>query len=135
MNCLFCSIISGNIPCHKIYEDELVLAFLDIGPVSDGHTLVIPKTHAENLQAGSLGDAEQLMKVIYNISPAIMKAVGANGYNLGMNHGECAGQDVMHTHIHIMPRHNGTPRTFIKKQPTQAELAIIAEAIRAAMRE
>lgn len=135
MSCLFCSIIAGDIPCQKVYEDESVLAFLDIGPVSEGHTLVVPKAHAENLEAGSLVDAERLMSVIYAIAPSILKAVGADGYNLGMNHGECAGQDVMHTHLHIMPRKNGVVRSFTKTHPSQAELWAIAERIRAEMKD
>jgi len=130
MSCLFCSIVAGDIPCQKIYEDESVLAFLDIGPVSEGHSLIVPKNHAENLQAGSSADAEKLMAVIYAIAPSILRAVGADGYNLGMNHGECAGQDVMHTHLHIMPRKNGVARSFVKTHPSQAELSIIAEKIR-----
>ncbi len=135
MSCIFCSIIAGEIPCHKIYESEFVIAFLDIGPVSTGHTLVLPKAHAENLETGSLADAERLMSAIYTIAPSILKAVGADGYNLGMNHGECAGQDVMHTHLHIMPRTNGIPRTFTKTHPSKEELAATAEAIRAELQK
>ncbi len=130
MSCLFCSIIAGEIPCCKVYEDESVIAFLDIGPVSIGHTLVVPKAHAENLEAGSLADAERLMSAVYSIAPSITKAVGADGYNLGMNHGECAGQDVMHTHLHIMPRTSGVPRSFTKTHPSKEELAATAEKIR-----
>lgn len=130
MSCLFCSIIAGDIPCQKVYEDELVLAFLDIGPVSEGHSLIVPKIHAENLQAGSVADAERLMSVVYKIAPSIIAAVGADGYNLGMNHGECAGQDVMHTHLHIMPRTNGVPRSFTKVHPLKEELTATAEKIR-----
>lgn len=130
MSCIFCSIIAGEIPCHKVYEDESVIAFLDIGPVSTGHALVLPKIHAENLEAGSAADAARLMSVIYSIAPSILKAVGADGYNLGMNHGECAGQDVMHTHLHIMPRTSGVPRSFTKTHPSQDELTATAEAIR-----
>ena len=130
MSCLFCSIIAGEIPCHKVYENESVVAFLDIGPVSTGNTLVAPKVHAENLQTGSLADAEQLISVVHAIAPSILRAVHADGYNLGMNHGECAGQDIMHTHLHIMPRTNGVPRSFTKTHPSQDELAATAEAIR-----
>ena len=130
MSCIFCSIVAGEIPCHKVYEDESVIAFLDIGPVSTGHALVLPKIHAENLEAGSAADAARLMSVIYSIAPSILKAVGADGYNLGMNHGECAGQDVMHTHLHIMPRTSGVPRSFTKTHPSQDELTATAEAIR-----
>lgn len=130
MSCLFCSIIAGDIPSHKVYEDENVFAFLDIGPVSEGHTLVIPKAHAVNLAEGTIEAAEASMRVIYTIAPAILRAVGADGYNLGMNHGECAGQDVMHTHLHIMPRKNGVARSFVKTHPVQNELAATAEKIR-----
>ena len=133
MNCLFCSIIVGDIPSHKIYEDESVFAFLDIGPVSKGHTLVIPKKHATNLAEGSEEEAQQLMSAVYRLAPAIMKGVAADGYNLGMNHGDCAGQLVMHTHVHIMPRWNGVPRAFEKEKVSPEELAETAESIRSAL--
>lgn len=135
MSCLFCSIITGEIPCFKIYEDDSVFAILDIGPVSEGHALLFPKAHAENLQEGSAIDAEKLMTALHSIAPSIMKAVGADGYNLGMNHGECAGQEVLHTHLHIMPRKNGVPRSFTKTHPSKEELAATAEAIRAELQK
>jgi histidine triad (HIT) family protein len=113
-----------------VYEDDHTFAFLDIGPVSEGHTLVIPKAHAADLGSGSLETAERLMATVYAIAPAIMRAVGADGYNLGMNHGECAGQDVMHTHLHIMPRKAGVPRGFTKMHPSQEAIESNAEAIR-----
>lgn len=131
MDCLFCKIIAGEIPAHKVYEDERAFAFLDIGPVSTGHTLVVPKTHAENLNAGSREDAAYLLGVVHVIAPAILQAVGASGYNLGMNHGISAGQDVMHTHLHVMPRQDGSQRTFTKTHPSQEELTAVAEKIRA----
>ncbi len=134
MSCLFCSIVAGDIPYHKIYEDESTLAFLDIGPVSTGHTVIIPKAHAENLQAGSIDDAVALMKTIYAIAPAILSGVHADGYNLGMNHGECAGQEILHTHLHLMPRANGIPRTFAKSHPSAESLAATAESIRSFLR-
>lgn len=132
-DCIFCKIISGDIPCHKIYEDNEVLAFLDIGPVSEGHTLVIPKTHVTDLGCGSREVAMQLMGVVHAIAPAIMRALGAAAYNLGMNHGVDAGQDVLHTHLHIMPRKHGEPRAFVKTHPSQEELAATAEKIRNAI--
>jgi histidine triad (HIT) family protein len=130
MDCLFCKIVAGVIPAHKIYENDKVFAFLDIGPVSPGHTLVITKAHAENLAENSLDDACALMAAIHDLAPKITAAVGAQGYNLGMNHGLAAGQDVMHTHLHIMPRKEGVAREFMKTHPTQAELAQVAEKIR-----
>ncbi|HAL50400.1 MAG: Histidine triad (HIT) protein [Candidatus Uhrbacteria bacterium GW2011_GWD2_41_121] len=129
-DCLFCKIIKGEIPCHKVYEDNLTFAFLDIGPVSKGHTLIVPKQHADIMQAGSLDDALAIMTTTYQIAPAILKALGATGYNLGMNHGEDAGQDVFHTHLHFMPRYEGDARTFIKQKPSQEELAQVAQLIR-----
>lgn len=134
MSCLFCSIVAGTIPCYKVYEDESTFAFLDINPVSAGHTVVIPKTHAENLQAGSVDDAVALMKTIHTIAPAILGGVHTDGYNLGMNHGECAGQVIPHTHLHIMPRTTGIPRTFTKSHPSSETLTATAESIRSFLR-
>lgn len=133
MACLFCAIISGEIPCQKVYEDASTFAFLDIGPVSEGHTLIVPKVHAADLASGSAEAAQQLMATVHRIAPAIMRAVGADGYNLGMNHGEAAGQDVLHTHLHIMPRKAGVPRSFVKTQPSPESLAATAAAIREAI--
>ena len=130
MACLFCKIIAKEIPAEIVFENEYALAFLDIGPVSEGHTLVIPKNHAEDLSAGTEEDAREIMAVVHILAPKIMKALGADGYNLGMNHGVSAGQDVMHTHLHIMPRKNGIPRTFTKQNPSKEELATTAGKIR-----
>lgn len=132
-NCLFCKIVRGEIPALKIYENDHVLAFLDIGPVSKGHTLVIPRTHSQDLAAATTEDAVELMKVIHDLAPKIVKSLGASGYNLGMNHGLVAGQEVMHTHIHIMPRYEGEPRSFAKTQPAKEELQKVAEQIRAGL--
>ena len=131
-DCLFCKIIAGEIPCQKIFEDAATFSFLDIGPVSKGHALVVPKTHAQDLSAGSHEDAKALMETVHHLAPAIMQAVGAQGYNLGMNHGEVAGQEVMHTHLHIMPRFAGQSRTFTKTHPSKEELEAIAVSIREA---
>lgn len=131
MSCLFCKIIAKEIPAEIVFENDHVLAFLDIGPVSEGHALVVPKVHAENLSVGTDTDAREIMSVVHSLAPKILKAVGADGYNLGMNHGECAGQEVMHTHVHIMPRANGVPRAFTKTHPAKEEIAATAEKIRA----
>jgi histidine triad (HIT) family protein len=131
MSCLFCKIIAKEIPAEIVFENEHVLAFLDIGPVSEGHTLVVPKVHADNLSEGTSEQACQLMATVHDLAQRILKAVGADGYNLGMNHGECAGQEVMHTHLHIMPRKNDVPRTFTKLRPSKEELAEAAQKIRA----
>lgn len=125
-DCLFCKIIKGDIPSHKIFEDDNTYAFLDIGPVSKGHTLIIPKEHATDLNSGSSEAAQSIMKILHLIAPKIMKALGATGYNLGMNHGVDAGQDVFHTHLHLMPRYPGDKRSFVKTHPSQEELTKVA---------
>ena len=130
-DCLFCRIVAGEIPCHKIYEDDATIAFLDIFPVSAGHTLVLPKAHAEHLSATTLADAQAMMASVKKIVPAILSAVDGDGYNIGMNNGQSASQEIPHTHLHIMPRKTGTPRSFEKTKGDPAELAALAEKIRA----
>ena len=129
-NCLFCKIVARQIPAEIVYENEEVLAFLDINPVSKGHTLIIPKRHAQDLSAGSVEDAEAIMRAAHLLGGTLMKTLNATGYNLGMNHGEDAGQEVMHTHLHVMPRYAGDARAFIKMHPSKEELREIAELIR-----
>ncbi|MEK7665375.1 MAG: HIT family protein [Patescibacteria group bacterium] len=133
-DCLFCKIIAGEIPCHKLYEDERIISFLDIFPVSEGHALVLPKTHATHLLETSEEDARAMMDTIKKITPAILKAVGGDGFNLGMNNGVSSGQEVSHTHLHIMPRRTGVPRLFEKTTVDHAELAVLAERVRELLR-
>ncbi len=105
--CVFCKMVAGQIPVTKIYEDDVVLSFLDIGPISDGHTLVIPKQHFEKLHDCP---AELLGKVcsqLGRIAKAVTGAVDADGYNLLCNNGRAAGQLVEHLHFHIIPRNSG----------------------------
>jgi histidine triad (HIT) family protein len=103
-NCVFCKIIRKEINSHIVYEDETVLAFLDIGPVNPGHTLVIPKKHSTNLLDISEEDLKTLILAVRKICPAILKATAAHGLNVSMNNGKAAGQLVNHTHFHIIPR-------------------------------
>lgn len=102
--CIFCKIISGQIPCNKVYEDELVLAFLDIAPVSAGHTLIVPKAHHKNLEETPHDVACKCIDIIKKLAPAIVSATGTEGFNVGLNNGRAAGQAVFHTHFHIIPR-------------------------------
>jgi len=106
-DCIFCKIIEGAIPSDKIYEDEHTLAFLDIAPVNYGHTLVIPKKHAKNMEEI---DEETLCKVISTakrVGKALKEGLGVDGYNVGMNNDPVAGQVVPHLHFHLMPRTEG----------------------------
>ncbi len=106
-DCLFCKIVAGEISCAKVYEDDTVLAFLDIYPTNIGHTLVIPKVHHTNLYDTPDETLAHTMTVVKKLSIAIKTALGANGINIEMNNDASAGQIIFHTHIHIVPRFEG----------------------------
>ncbi len=105
-DCIFCKIIKGEIPCEKIYEDEIAFAFLDVHPVNIGHTLIVPKKHFENIYDLDENIIAHLIKIAKKISIAL-KRFGADGINIGMNNGKASGQVVFHSHIHIIPRFMG----------------------------
>jgi len=103
-DCLFCKIVKGEIPCYKVYEDDKILAFLDINPINIGHTLIIPKEHYKS----TLETPDELIKHIAaatkKIAKAVLEVTEAKGCNIGINNGEVSGQIIFHTHWHIMPR-------------------------------
>ncbi|WP_428389469.1 HIT family protein [Mucisphaera sp.] len=103
-NCIFCRIVAGEIPCHRLYEDENTLAFLDVGPTAPGHSLLIPKAHYERLDELPEDIAAAIGRVLPRLGRAVSEAVGAPGYNVLQNNGSEAGQAVMHVHFHIIPR-------------------------------
>ncbi len=121
-DCIFCKIISGEAPSYKIYEDDKVVVFLNIFPVSKGATLIVPKNHNSFMADGPEEDALAMMKALYKIAPLMMEGLGATGYNLGMNHGESAGPEILHTHIHVMPRYDGEKRSFERYEASKEEL-------------
>ncbi len=101
---IFSRILRGEIPCHKVYEDAHVLAFLDVGPLSRGHTLVIPKEPAATLDALSDEAAAAIGRVLPRLCRAVMKATGTQAYNVLQNNGSAAHQAVFHVHFHIIPK-------------------------------
>jgi histidine triad (HIT) family protein len=101
---IFTKILAGEIPCHKVYEDEHVLAFLDINPLSPGHTLVIPKEPAETLDQLSDAAAAAIGRVLPRLCRAVMAATGTEAYNVLQNNGPSAHQAVFHVHVHIIPK-------------------------------
>lgn len=101
---IFDRILDGEIPCHRVYEDEWVLAFLDIGPLSIGHTLVIPKERKAFLHELSDEASAAIGKVLPRIARAVLAATGANAYNILQNNGASAHQAVFHVHFHIIPK-------------------------------
>ncbi|NSL52004.1 HIT family protein [Calidifontibacillus erzurumensis] len=104
-DCIFCKIINGEIPASKVYEDEHVLAFLDISQITKGHTLVIPKAHYENLFDLPQESAEKLFSVVPKIVNAMKSQLHIEDLNLVSNSGRKAGQEVFHLHLHLIPRY------------------------------
>ena len=104
---IFAKILKGEMPCVKVYEDEHVLSFLDVGPLSVGHTLVIPKEPAVTLDVLSDEASAAIGRALPRICRAVMKATGATAYNILQNNGTDAHQEVMHVHFHIIPRAEG----------------------------
>jgi len=131
-DCIFCKIISGAIPAEKVYEDENVVAFLDIKPLHIGHTLLVPKEHHRNI----FDMPEQLLRelgpVLQKLSTAIKSATKADGINIGWNNEPAAGQLVFHAHLHIMPRYinDGYIHWQGKENITDAELRDVAQKIK-----
>ena len=101
MDCIFCKIANGEIPSYTLYEDENILAILDISPVSKGHTLIMPKKHYENILFCDEKTMESMSKAIQVIGKALLKK--AKGLNVLSNIHSCAGQSVMHAHVHLIP--------------------------------
>lgn len=103
-NCIFCKIAEGSIPSAKIYEDELVYAFLDLGPINYGHALVIPKEHHESSSTIPENVAGRMFKVASRIGIALKRKLDYDAFNLHLADGTAAGQVVMHAHLHVVPR-------------------------------
>lgn len=101
---IFGRILDGEIPCHRLYEDEHVLAFLDVSPLSPGHTLVIPKERRAFLHELSDDSAAALGRVLPRLARAVLQATGATAYNVLQNNGAGAHQAVFHVHFHIIPK-------------------------------
>lgn len=134
-NCIFCKIIAGQIPCHRLAEDEATLAFLDINPANPGHALVIPKNHAPNLIASTDEDLAAVMRTARRVATAIDQVVKPLGINLLQANGEGAAQSVFHLHMHIVPRakDDELKMNWGLKPGDHKELAALAEKIRAAL--
>ncbi|UOQ87441.1 HIT family protein [Gracilibacillus salinarum] len=107
-DCIFCKIIAGDIPSAKVYEDEDVYAFLDIGQVTKGHTLVIAKEHTKNIYETDEAVASALFARVPKIANAIKETFEPAGINILNNNGEAAGQSVFHLHLHLIPRYDET---------------------------
>ncbi len=131
---IFSRIIAGEIPCHRVYEDDRVLAFLDIHPQADGHTLVVPKRPLERLEDLPPDDAAAIGRALVLVARKLVAATGAEAFNVLANNGAVAGQEVPHVHFHIIPRRAGDGLGYRwRPQERSAEaLALLAERIRTA---
>lgn len=133
-NNIFAKILRGEIPAVKVYEDDHVLAFLDVMPQAEGHTLVIPKEEAQNIFELSPEGAAHVIRTVQKVAAAVKKATGAPGIMLAQLNGEAAGQSVFHIHFHIIPRYNGVDLQFhARNMAAPDELKAVAEKIRAAL--
>ena len=128
---IFAKILRGEIPAHKIYEDEHALAFMDVMPMTDGHCLVIPKTPSRGLLDADAEVLAKLMPVVQKVARAAVIAVGADGFQLRQYNETAGGQTVFHLHFHILPMKEGVSlRPHTGKMADQAMLAEQAAAIK-----
>lgn len=133
-NNVFAKILRGELPAHKVYEDADTLAFMDIMPRCDGHTLVIPKTPARNILDATPAQLAAVMATVQKVARAVMTAFAAPGVTLNQFNEPAGGQVVFHLHVHVMPRHDGVPLgPHTGKMADPAVLAANAAKIKAAL--
>ncbi|MBN2141940.1 HIT family protein [Candidatus Woesearchaeota archaeon] len=135
-DCIFCKIVKGEIPSQKIYENKDFFAFLDIKPINKGHALIVPKVHCENILDFPKAEETDFIETIKVVAKALVKATGADGFNVGMNNGEAAGQVVLHAHMHIIPRfkgdglHTWPHKEFSKEEMDELHRKVLNELIK-----
>ena len=129
-DCVFCAIAAGEIPCFKVYEDDQVLACLDINPFSKGHALVIPKAHSPCLVETDDGTLATLVARVKKVAAHITAKLGCDGFNVLQNNGEAAGQTVRHLHFHVVPRWKGDALVFENGKGDGEALKALAETLR-----
>ena len=136
MSCIFCRIVDGDLPSRTVYETDETLAFLDANPLVEGHTLVIPTSHHETVDELPPETAGAVFETVSAVTPRVEAAVDADGTTIAVNNGVAAGQEVPHTHVHIVPRFdgdgNGPIHRLFSTRPSlsDAELDEVAAAIR-----
>jgi histidine triad (HIT) family protein len=133
MDCIFCRIVEGEIPSHKVYEDAETLAFLDISPGSRGHTLVIPKQHTEDLFSAPADLLCAIIETTQKVANMLQQTLQPDGMNVLQNNGAAAGQSVFHYHVHLIPRWSGDKAVGLWNpgQADHAELGQLAAELRA----
>ena len=129
-DCIFCAIAAGEIPSFKVYEDDLVVAYLDINPFTKGHTLVIPKAHSQDLLETPDETLAAIIARVKKVAAHLKAALPCDGFNILQNNGEAAGQTVPHVHFHIVPRYGQEPIVFENHAGNMDELKALAARIR-----
>jgi histidine triad (HIT) family protein len=107
MECIFCKIIAGDIPSYKVYEDDKVLAFFDILPISPGHTIIVPKKHEADVENLTNEEIAAMAVAVKKIGKAVMEGLGVKGYSVFLDNKSAANQHVPHAHFHLVPRAEG----------------------------
>ena len=134
MTCIFCEILDGKRDGHIVYDDEDHIAFLDKYPIDDGHTLIIPKKHYEQITDMNSEDVGKIFSLVPKIAKAVLIGSGADAFSLAQNNGKAAKQIIPHVHIHIIPRYNNKGTVWTKRQiPTDEVLSKLAVNIRAVL--
>ena len=123
-NCIFCKIISGEIPAHTIYEDEQFKVILDVAPATKGHALIIPKNHYENMYELPEDTAVEAIKLAKKMMQVMTDKLHCDGFNIIQNNGEIAGQTVFHFHMHLIPRYKDDSEIlkYVSLHPSQEEM-------------
>ncbi|MBD3198100.1 MAG: HIT domain-containing protein [Candidatus Lokiarchaeota archaeon] len=132
-NCIFCKIVNDEIPSKIVFENSTTIAFLDIHPISEGHTIVIPKNHYKTLENLPDNEINTLFQTVRDVASLIYKRLQVGGYNIVQNNHEAAGQVVNHAHIHIIPRNKGDQRfkaKIPKSQASEEELNNVLEKLK-----
>lgn len=106
-DCIFCKIVDGEIPAAKLLETDRILSFLDVNPVNEGHALVVPKRHAENLLDLRQKEMHAAIFAVQRVSRAVVRVTDADGFNVLQNNGKVSGQEIPHAHFHVIPRFEG----------------------------
>ncbi len=134
-DCVFCRIVRGEIPSTRVWEDDLTVAFMDIGSVNPGHLLVATKAHVENLYELDERTAAAVMQSVARVGRALRSALSPDGLSLYQANGVAAGQTVFHFHVHVLPRWKGDPMDLVwpVRNPARQELEDTAARIRAAL--
>ena len=132
-NCIFCKIANGEIPSATVYEDDDFRAILDLGPASNGHTLILPKNHYKDLCEADEAVMAKILPLAAKLGTSMKSQLGASGFNVVQNNGTSAGQTVFHLHVHVIPRYEGGPDmvNWAPGKPEQEELAQTAETLKA----